>query len=110
MQLIDEPRALFGLSLDTCSDSPQDGKRRRFSERFTRSFDDGITSHGVAFRGVTLSLRRMSMMIIFVPLRLADGNGHRQMHERAQERLEIGGILPSSINPQMDAGFRMPLM
>jgi hypothetical protein len=105
VQLIGEPRTLFGLSLDPRRDSTQSGERRGFPERFARSFDDGITSHGKAFRGIALPLGRMCVVIVFVALWLTDRNGHGEVVQRPQKRFEIRGILTSGINSQMDVSL-----
>ena len=60
-------------------------------------FDDGEAGHGLALGVVGGALGEVGLLIVLVPLGLADGDGHRQV-EAAEELLEVGGILAGGID------------
>ena len=72
------------------------------------SFDDSEAGHGLALGVVGGALGEVCLAIILVALGLADGKGHGQI-EAAEELLEIGGVLASGVDADVEMGRRMLL-
>ncbi len=69
-------------------------------------FDDGEARHSLAFRVVGGAFGEMGLLIILVPLRLADGQGHGQL-KAAKEVFEIGGVLAGGVDANVEVRLRM---
>ncbi len=70
---------------------------------------DGEARHGLAFRVVGGAFGEMGLLIILVPLRLADGQGHGQL-KAAKEVFEIGGVLAGGVDANVEVRLRMLLV
>jgi hypothetical protein len=107
VKLVVEPGSLLDLGAQPRGETPQCEKLDGCSRRRCGPFDDGVTSHRMAFGRVGFSFWRVGSMIVFVAFRFADTDRQSRLLDRADEVFEVRGILPGGIDADMDLSFRV---